>query len=100
MIPALFKNKKRTVGIRVPDDAILKALIDGLGHALAATSVHSDDDIRGHFSDPAEIEKEKGHLVAAVIDGGNRGLDGSTVIDLTGEEPIVLREGIGSLDIL
>lgn len=100
MIPAMFKNNKRTIGIRVPNDAFVQALIQELGHALAATSVHSDDDIQDHFSDPQEIAREKGHLVEAVVDGGNRGLIGSTVIDLTGDAPVVLREGAGPVDIL
>jgi len=101
MIPALFKNKKRTIGIRVPDDAICNAICAGLGNALAATSVHtSADDVQDHFSDPAEIGNEKGHTVNLVIDGGFRGVIGSTVIDLSGEAPEVLREGRGSLNIL
>jgi tRNA threonylcarbamoyl adenosine modification protein (Sua5/YciO/YrdC/YwlC family) len=102
MIPSLFKNKKRTVGIRVPDDRICSALVEELGVALAATSVHTDenDTVQVHLSDPTDILSIKGHLVAAILDGGARGLTGSTVVDLSGDEPTVIREGKGSLDIL
>lgn len=99
LVPALFKNKRRTVGIRVPDDAICRALINELGHGLAATSVHSDE-IMKHYSEAGAIHKEKGHAVACVIDGGTRGLEGSTVVNLSSDEFTIIRAGKGSIELL
>jgi tRNA threonylcarbamoyl adenosine modification protein (Sua5/YciO/YrdC/YwlC family) len=97
-IPKLFKNNKRTVGIRVPDHPIPQAIVRELGHALVVASVHDPDEIVDHTTDPQNIEENFGHQVELVIDGGIGGLEGSTVIDLSNGEPEVLREGKGSLD--
>ena len=97
-IPRLFKNKKRTVGIRVPDHPIPQALVQALGHALVAASVHDADEILEHTSDPQLIEDRIGHQVELVIDGGICGLEGSTVLDVSEGEAIVIREGRGSLE--
>lgn len=97
-IPRLFKNNKRTVGIRVPDHPIPLALVEELGHALVVTSVHDEDELLDHTTDPALINERIGHQVELVIDGGTGGLKGSTVIDLTGPEPTVLREGKGPVE--
>ncbi|HQV37451.1 MAG: threonylcarbamoyl-AMP synthase [Flavobacteriales bacterium] len=94
-IPRLFKNNKRTVGIRVPDHPIPLAIVESLGHALVVTSVHDDDILLEHTTDPELIEERIGKQVELVIDGGICGMEGSTVIDLTGAEPEVLREGKG-----
>lgn len=97
-IPKLFKNNKRTVGIRVPDHPIPQAIVRELGHPLVVASVHDPDLILDHTTDPERIEEHLGHQVEIVIDGGLCGLEGSTVIDLTQGEPIVLREGKGTLE--
>lgn len=97
-IPSLFKNNKRTVGIRVPDHPIPLALVEELGHALVVTSVHDEDELLDHTTDPELIHERLGHQVDLVIDGGIGGLKGSTVIDLTGGEPAVLREGKGPVE--
>lgn len=97
-IPKLFKNNKRTVGIRVPDHPIPLALVEELGHALVVTSVHDEDELLDHTTDPELIEDRIGHQVELVIDGGIGGMEGSTVIDLTGTEPVVLREGKGVVE--
>ena len=94
-IPRLFKNNKHTVGIRVPDHPIPLALVEGLGHALVVTSVHDEDMILEHTTDPELIEERLGKQVELVIDGGICGMEGSTVIDLTGAQPEILREGKG-----
>jgi tRNA threonylcarbamoyl adenosine modification protein (Sua5/YciO/YrdC/YwlC family) len=96
-IPKLFKNNKRTVGIRVPDHPIPLAIVEALGHALVVTSVHDEDEMLEHTPDPELIEERIGHQVELVIDGGMGGMEGSTVIDLTGEGPVVLREGKGAV---
>jgi len=97
-IPKLFKNNKRTVGIRVPDHAIPVALVEALGHALVVASVHDVDEVIEYTTDASLIEERIGHLVDVVVDGGTGGLQGSTVVDLTEGEPVVLREGKGDLD--
>lgn len=97
-IPRLFKNNKRTVGIRVPDHPIPVAIVETLGHALVVTSVHDNDELMEHTADPELIHDRIGKQVELVIDGGICGMEGSTVIDLTGSEPEVLREGKGVLE--
>lgn len=97
-IPKLFKNNKRTVGIRVPDHPVPLALVEALGHALVVASVHDPDKMLDYTTDPELIDKHIGAQVDLVIDSGLCGLEGSTVIDLSDGSPSVLREGKGSLD--
>ena len=97
-IPKLFKNNKRTVGIRVPDHPIPQALVKELGHALVVASVHDPDKLVDYTTDPERIDEHIGYQVDMVIDGGIGGLQGSTVIDLSNGDPVVLREGKGDLD--
>lgn len=97
-IPKLFKNNKRTVGIRVPDHAIPVAIVKELGHALVVASVHDNDSLLEYTTDASLIEENVGHQVDLVVDGGIGGLEGSTVIDLSGDEPEVLRAGKGTVD--
>jgi tRNA threonylcarbamoyl adenosine modification protein (Sua5/YciO/YrdC/YwlC family) len=97
-IPRIFRNNKRTVGIRVPDHPVPHALVEALGHALVCASVHGTDVLLDHASDPEEMEAHYGRDIDAVIDSGTGGLEGSTVVDLSGQEPVVLREGKGTID--
>ncbi|MBK9174874.1 MAG: threonylcarbamoyl-AMP synthase [Flavobacteriales bacterium] len=97
-IPKLFKNNRRTVGIRVPDHAIPQALVRELGCPLVATSVHDPDKVVDYTTDPERIEEHIGHLVDWVIDGGAGGLEPSTVIDLSQGAPQVLRTGKGGTE--
>ena len=97
-LPKDFK-KKKTVGIRVPDNNIAKALVESLGNPIVSTSIYDEDDVLEYTTDP-ELIFEKWHkLVDVIIDGGYGDNVASTVIDLSGGEPVVLREGKGSLDI-
>ena len=97
-IPRIFKNNKRTVGIRVPNHPVPLALVTALGHALVCTSVHDPDALRDYTTDPELIEEHIGHSLGLVIDSGVGGLEGSTVIDLSEGEPQVLREGKGPIE--
>jgi tRNA threonylcarbamoyl adenosine modification protein (Sua5/YciO/YrdC/YwlC family) len=99
-IPKLFKNNRRTVGIRVPDHAVPRALVDALGHALAVTSVHDADAVLDYTTDPELIHERHGHQVAMVLDAGIGGLEPSTVIDLSQGAPAVVRAGKGDLSVL
>lgn len=98
-LPKDFK-KKKTVGIRVPDNNIARALVAELGNPIVSTSIRDDDDILEYTTDPELIYEKWQNLVDVVIDGGYGDNVASTVIDLSEGEPVVLREGKGSLDIL
>lgn len=97
-LPKDFK-KKKTVGIRVPDNDIVKALVTELGNPIVSTSIYDEDDILEYTTDPELIFEKWENLVDIVIDGGYGGNIASTVIDLSTGEPKVIREGKGSLDI-
>ena len=98
-LPKEFK-KKTTVGIRVPNNAIALEIVKLLGNPIVSTSIHDDDDVIEYTTDPELIFEKWQNLVDLVIDGGCGDNVGSTIIDLSGDEPVVLREGKGSLDIL
>lgn len=98
-LPKDFK-KKKTVGIRVPDNNIARALVTGLGNPIVSTSIRDEDDILEYTTDPELIHEKWDNLVDVVIDGGYGDNVASTVIDLSSGEPEVVREGKGSLDIL
>ena len=98
-LPKEFK-KKTTVGIRVPDNAIALEIVKLLGNPIVSTSIHDEDDVIEYTTDPELIFEKWQNLVDLVIDGGYGHNVGSTIIDLSGDEPIVVREGKGSLDIL
>jgi tRNA threonylcarbamoyl adenosine modification protein (Sua5/YciO/YrdC/YwlC family) len=100
-VPKLLKQNKDTIGIRVPDNLICKAIVEQLGNPIISTSLHdSSDDILEYFSDPEVIHNEYEKKVDIVVDGGFGNIYASTVIDCSGDEIIVVREGLGSLDIL
>jgi tRNA threonylcarbamoyl adenosine modification protein (Sua5/YciO/YrdC/YwlC family) len=100
-VPKLLKQNKKTVGIRVPNNAICNAIITELGNPIITTSLHNtDDDIMDYFTDPEVIHREYEKRVDMVIDGGFGNLYASTVLDCSTDEIIVLREGLGSLDFL
>lgn len=98
-LPKDFK-KKKTVGIRVPDNSIAQALVRGLGHPIVSTSIRDEDDVIEYTTDPELIYEKWENLVDVVVDGGYGGNIASTIIDLSGSEPEVVREGKGDLSIL
>ena len=97
-LPKVFK-KKKTVGIRIPDNNIIRTLVAELGNPMVSTSIRDEDDVLEYTTDPELIFEKWQNSVDVVIDGGYGGNEASTVIDLT-EIPKVIREGKGSLDIL
>ena len=97
-LPKVFK-KKKTVGIRIPDNNIIRTLVAELGNPIVSTSIRDEDDVLEYTTDPELIFEKWQGLVDVVIDGGYGDNEPSTVIDLT-EEPSVIREGKGSIDIL
>lgn len=97
-LPSPFK-KRKTVGIRVPDNSIALALVSALGNPIVSTSIRDEDDIIEYTTDPELILEKWDNLVDIVIDGGYGGNEASTIIDLSQNPPEVLRDGKGSLDI-
>jgi len=97
-LPKDFK-KKKTVGIRIPDNTIARALVEELGHPIVSTSILDEDELLEYTTDPELIYEKWENLVDLVIDGGYGGNIGSTIIDLSDGEPEVIREGKGSIDI-
>lgn len=95
-LPKLFK-KKKTVGIRVPDNPIALAIVDALGNPLLSSSLKIEDEISEYLTDPYEIYEEFGKLVDIVIDGGFGDNRVSTVVDCTNNEVEIIREGKGTL---
>ncbi|GAA4757424.1 MULTISPECIES: L-threonylcarbamoyladenylate synthase [Flavobacterium] len=98
-LPKEFK-KKTTVGIRVPDNEIALEIVRKLGNPIVSTSIHDEDEVIEYTTDPELIFEKWQNLVDVVIDGGYGDNEASTIIDLSEGEPIVIREGKGSLDIL
>ncbi|ANW95525.1 translation factor Sua5 [Wenyingzhuangia fucanilytica] len=98
-MPKAFK-KRKTVGIRVPDNSITRRIIELLGNPLVSSSIYDEDEVIEYTTDPELIHEKWDDLVDVVIDGGYGDNVASTVIDLSEGEPVVLREGKGSLDIL
>ena len=98
-LPSVFR-KKKTVGIRIPDNNICRALVSGLGNPIVSTSIRDEDEVLEYTTDPELILEKWDNLVEIVIDGGYGDNIPSTVIDLTTPEPEVIREGKGSLEIL
>lgn len=98
-LPKEFK-KKNTVGIRVPDNNIALELVRQLGNPIVSTSIYDEDEVLEYTTDPELIFEKWQNLVDVVIDGGYGDNYASTVIDLSDGEPVVIREGKGSLDIL
>jgi tRNA threonylcarbamoyl adenosine modification protein (Sua5/YciO/YrdC/YwlC family) len=98
-IPKLFKNKKKTIGIRIPDNAIIRAIVKEHGNPLMSISVHDDDAILEYSTDPELIHERFKGLVDLVVDGGFGGNEPSTVIDCTGPDPVITRQGKGNAGI-
>ena len=97
-LPKIFKNRK-TVGIRVPNNNIIRELVKELGNPILTTSVHDEDDIIEYATDPELIHDRYENIVDVVIDGGYGDIDPSTIIDYTGDEPVIIRKGKGVLDL-
>jgi tRNA threonylcarbamoyl adenosine modification protein (Sua5/YciO/YrdC/YwlC family) len=97
-LPKEFR-KKKTVGIRVPDNNIALEIVRMLGNPIVSTSIHDDDEVLEYSTDPELIFEKWQHLVDLVIDGGYGDNVGSTIIDLSGYEPVVIREGKGDPNI-
>lgn len=97
-LPTVFKKKKE-VGIRVPDNSITNTIITELGNPIVSTSIYDEDEVIEYMTDPELIYEKWKDLVDVIVDGGYGDNVPSTVIDLTSGDPVLIREGKGSLEI-
>ncbi len=97
-VPRYFKGKKKTVGIRVPNNNIIRDIIKELGHPILSTSVHDEDEILEYTTDPELIYEKYQDIADIVIDGGYGELIPSTIVDCSKDEIEILREGKGVLE--
>jgi tRNA threonylcarbamoyl adenosine modification protein (Sua5/YciO/YrdC/YwlC family) len=98
-LPSVFK-KKKTVGIRIPNNNICRAIVSQLGNPIVSTSIRDEDEVIEYTTDPELILEKWDKLVDIVIDGGYGDNIPSTVIDLTSNTPEVVRQGKGSIEIM
>jgi tRNA threonylcarbamoyl adenosine modification protein (Sua5/YciO/YrdC/YwlC family) len=97
-VPRYFKGKKKTVGIRVPDNNIIREIVYELENPILSTSIRDEDEILEYTTDPELIYEKYKDIADLVIDGGYGELIPSTVVDCTGETIEIVREGKGILD--
>jgi tRNA threonylcarbamoyl adenosine modification protein (Sua5/YciO/YrdC/YwlC family) len=98
-VPKLFKNNKRTLGIRIPDNPICRLLVSELGNPIISASVHDEDEILEYTTDPELIHERYRDMVDLVIDGGYGALVPSTVIDCSSGIPELVRQGAGEVNL-
>ena len=98
-VPKILNTKKKTVGIRVPDHLIPREIVNMLGNPIITTSIHDEDEVVEYSTDPGLIYEKYENLVDAVIDGGYGNNMPSTVVDCTGEEFEIVREGLGEINL-
>lgn len=97
-IPRLFKNKKKTVGIRIPASPIIIELVKELGRPVITTSIHDQDEVIEYTTDPELIFEKYHDFADIVINGGYGKNEASTVVDCTGDEILIVRQGLGILE--
>lgn len=97
-VPKILHSNKKTVGIRVPNHGVPRAIVEELGQPILSTSIRDDDDVIEYSTDPELIFEKYQHLVDLVIDGGYGANVASTVLDCTGDEVVVVREGLGNVE--
>ncbi|MFQ5334921.1 MAG: L-threonylcarbamoyladenylate synthase [Flavobacteriales bacterium] len=97
-VPKLFQSNKKTVGIRIPANNIPRQLVELLGNPLVTSSIHDDEEVIEYLTDPELIDVKYAGLVDEVIDGGFGKNEPSTVVDCTGDAPVVIRQGVGDIE--
>ena len=95
-VPKILQNKKKTIGLRIPDNKIALAIIETLGHPILSASFPGEN--IEDYTDPEIIQEHWGHLVDMVVDGGIGGMIPSTVVDCTTDELTLIRQGLGEWD--
>jgi tRNA threonylcarbamoyl adenosine modification protein (Sua5/YciO/YrdC/YwlC family) len=97
-VPKFFTEKKKTIGIRIPANNIIIELVKELASPILTTSIHDEDEMLEYTTDPELIHEKYKDTVDFVIDGGFSSNHASTIIDCTGQEPVIIREGAGEID--
>jgi len=97
-VPKLFKSNKKTVGIRVPENNIVREIVRILGNPIMSTSVYDDDEVLEYTTDPELIHEKYKDIVNVVIDGGYGNNEASTIVDCTDSDYEIQRQGIGILE--
>ncbi len=100
-VPKLFKNKKRTIGIRIPDNKIALALVEEMGRPILSTSLKldSEEDFDLYLTDPLDLREQYENISDLIIDGGIGGNEPSTLVDCTNDGIEIIRQGIGVLEV-
>lgn len=96
-VPKLFKSKKKTVGIRIPNNKIVREIVNTLGNPILSSSIYDEDEMIEYATDPELIYEKYKNIVDCVIDGGYGGNIPSSIIDCSEGEINILREGLGEL---
>lgn len=94
-VPKYFKGKKKTVGVRIPDNSIIIEIVRTLGNPIMSTSIHDEDEFIEYSTDPELIHEKFSGIADLVIDGGFGDNIPSTIVDCTEEYPVVIRQGKG-----
>jgi len=97
-VPKIFQSRKKTIGVRIPDNKIPIELVCNLGNPLMTTSIHDEDTLLEYTTDPDLIYEKYKDKVDVVINGGFGNNVPSTVVDCTQMEPVILRQGIGVIE--
>ena len=97
-IPKILQSKRKTIGIRVPDQPIITNIVKEYGRPIMTTSILDEDEISGFLTDPEEINERYKNKVDIIIDGGAGDNQESTVVDCTDNEIVIVRQGKGELD--
>jgi tRNA threonylcarbamoyl adenosine modification protein (Sua5/YciO/YrdC/YwlC family) len=97
-VPKILHSKKKTIGIRVPNHNVPRILVEELGQPILTTSINDEDEVVEYSTDPELIFEKYENLVDIVIDGGYGQNVASTILDCTGDEVEVLRQGLGKLE--
>lgn len=92
-VPRILESKKSTIGLRIPDNTIAMSILESLGNPILSTSLPGD--MVEEYTDPEIMYRRFGHLVDYVVDGGIGGMVPSTILDCTGQEPVIVRQGKG-----
>ena len=98
-VPKYFNGKKKTVGIRIPDNNIIRDIVAELGNPIVSTSIHDDDEVLDYTVDPELIHEKFQDMADIVIDGGYGEVIPSTIVDCSGDEIIIVRQGKGELQL-
>ena len=98
-LPAHFKAKRKTIGIRIPNNSIANAITHELGNPIITTSIHDEDRMLEYSSDPELIAERFEGFADCIVDGGYGGLQPSTIVDCTDDTPSIIRQGLGHIEL-